>query len=480
VTAPRVPSDLMRFGAWLLGRRCLNPSLPWPVQRARLDRLTAPALLPRGVAVTRESVAGLPAVVVSAATPGPTVLHFHGGGYCVGSARTPLVWAAHLAAKTGCRVILPEYRLAPEHPFPAAFEDADTILAEVCGEAGAASVVVSGDSAGGGLALAVLMARRDAGREPLAGGILLSPWLDLTRDRRAIPALVRLDVLLSPGWLEACAHAYAGETDLGDVRVSPLRAGPEGLPPLLIQSPARDLLAPDAERMAARAAAAGVDVTYTRWPRLWHDFMLQPGLLAAADSAVAQAGWFLAKVTTLLRLLPVWAEERAELCRVEFGFLERGEVPAARGLGHANHVRGALEPRAGRAKGTAGRGAAWERDVAGEEREAGGNLDAAGVLRGRDRGVRAVHPHRGADRTGQPVDRDVCEDLVLGNGSLIWSCQLPGATAAAARRKPRCGNGHTGAVIAVDSGLVVDLAHSRAPHEHANAKVGVQQARDAA
>jgi len=157
-------------------------------------------------------------------------------------------------------------------------------------------VVVSGDSAGGGLALALLLSMRDEGQDLPAGCILLSPWIDLGRDRWAVPDLVRRDVLLSPDWLDACARAYADPSTWADHPVSPLRAAHSGLPPLLIQAAAGELLAPDAGLLAASASAAGVDVTYTRWPRMWHDFALQPGLLAAADSAMAQAAWFVSKV----------------------------------------------------------------------------------------------------------------------------------------------------------------------------------------
>ena len=295
---PRVPPAVMRLGLRQLGRRCLDPALPWPVQRARLDQLTRNSLLPRRITVAERDVAGMRAEVVSARDTEArrTVIHFHGGGYCVGSAFLPRSWAAHLSALTGWRVVLPEYRLAPEHPHPAALDDARAVLAALSGEAGPGSVVVSGDSAGGGLALGLLLGLRDEGQDLPAGCILLSPWLDLGRDRRADPDLVRRDVVLTPGWLEACARAYAAPAAWADPSVSPLRAAPAGLPPLLIQAGTDELPAPDAELLAARAADAGTDVTYTRWPRLWHDFALQPGLLAAADSALAQTAWFLTRV----------------------------------------------------------------------------------------------------------------------------------------------------------------------------------------
>jgi acetyl esterase/lipase len=297
---PRVPAAVMRFGARQIGRRCLDPALPWPLQRTRLDQLTGASVLPRGTTVDGQAIAGVPAKLVSAAAPGPersrlTVIHFHGGGYCVGSARMVRSWAAYLSAQAGCRVVLPEYRLAPEHPYPAALEDARAVTDELLRETAPGSVVLSGDSAGGGLALALLMSMRDEGKDLPAGCILLSPWLDLGRDRRAVADLVRRDVLLSPGWLEACARAYADSSAWSDPLVSPLCAPHSGLPPLLIQAATSELLAPDAALLAASASAAGVDVTYSRWPGLWHDFALQPGLLAAADSALEQSAWFVRK-----------------------------------------------------------------------------------------------------------------------------------------------------------------------------------------
>ncbi len=295
----RVPPAVMRLGVRQLGRRCLDPALPWQVQRTRLDQLTGISLLPRGTAVAEQAIAGVRAEVVSSRAPGSqrTVIHFHGGGYCLGSSREARSWAAHLSAQTGCRVVLPEYRLAPENPYPAALEDARAVMRALSGEAEPGSVVVSGDSAGGGLALALVLWMRETALELPAGCILLSPWLDLGRDRRAVPDLVRRDVLLNPDWLDACARAYAGPSTWADHLISPLNAAHSGLPPLLIQAGTEELLAPDAELLAASASAARADVTYTRWPRMWHDFALQPGLLAAADSALAQASWFVRKVT---------------------------------------------------------------------------------------------------------------------------------------------------------------------------------------
>jgi monoterpene epsilon-lactone hydrolase len=296
----RLPPALVRPGIRQLGRRVLDPALAWETQRRRFDQvMRIVTLMPRGTRVTGSVLNGVPAEVVTAAgaRPGRTVVHFHGGGYCVGSARMMRTWAARLSAQAACRVVVPEYRLAPEHAYPAALDDAHAVLNALLSEAGPGSIVVSGDSAGGGLALSVLRALRDAGAKTPAGCILMSPWLDLTRDRWALPGLVRKDLLLNPPWLAACAAAYASPSQWPDPRISPLRASHAGLPPLLIQAASDDLLASDAELLATSAHAAGTQVTYTKWPHMWHDFALLPGLVAAADSAVHQAAWFVTAVT---------------------------------------------------------------------------------------------------------------------------------------------------------------------------------------
>jgi epsilon-lactone hydrolase len=295
----RLPPGLMRLGMRQVGRRVLDPRLPWEVQRRRLDQAVRGSPVPRGTRIAGRVLNGVPAEVVTAsgARPGRTVVHFHGGGYCIGSPRMTRTWAAHLSARAACRVVVPDYRLAPEHPHPAGLDDARAVMDALRGEGPPASLVVSGDSAGGGLALSCVVALRDAGESLPAGCMLASPWLDLSRDRRAVTGLVRREVMLSPGWLEACALAYAPRADWAASSVSPLLAAHGGLPPLLIQAGSDELLAPDAERLAVSASAAGADVTYTRWPGMWHDFVLHPGLVAAADSAIAQSAWFVRAVT---------------------------------------------------------------------------------------------------------------------------------------------------------------------------------------
>src|SRR5690242_14613641 len=126
----------------------LPPALDWEVQRRRFDQVMRASLMPRGTSVTESMLDGVPAEVVTAAAarPGRTVVHFHGGGYCLGSARMMRTWAARLSAQAGCRVVVPEYRLAPAHAYPTALDDARAALNALLTEADPASIVLSGDS----------------------------------------------------------------------------------------------------------------------------------------------------------------------------------------------------------------------------------------------------------------------------------------------------------------------------------------------
>ena len=243
-----LPPSLMRLGAGQIGRHVLNRDLPWPTQRQRLDRLMGASPIPRGTHVTELTISGVrtETVTVIGERPKRTVLHFHGGGYCVGSAKMAQGWAARLAAQAACQVVVPEYRLAPEHPFPAALDDARDLLRALPGDVDPASVVLSGDSAGAGLAMSLLLALREAGEQLPAGAILISPWLDLTADRRANADLVRRDVLLSPRWLEA-APALTPTRRTGRIRPShrcsanttDRRCCSSSLPPMTCSRPTR-------------------------------------------------------------------------------------------------------------------------------------------------------------------------------------------------------------------------------------------------
>lgn len=282
--SPTMPKLAGRQASRLMRRLVLNPSLPWELQRSRMERASAALAEPAGVERSDDLVAGVPVEVLGPAgrEPSATLVQVHGGGFCVGAPQQSRAWAGALALALGIEVILPDYRLAPEHPFPAGADDVAAVLDHVLTRFDPASVALSGDSAGANLALVAAMARRDEGRSLPAALVLISPWLDLTADRLEDRALVRRDPLLSPDWLAACAVAYA-PGQLSEPAVSPLRGELGGLPPTLIQGGTDDVLSPDAAR-AARAM--GSSATLSVGPACWHDFSLQVGTLKEADRAL--------------------------------------------------------------------------------------------------------------------------------------------------------------------------------------------------
>jgi monoterpene epsilon-lactone hydrolase len=201
---------------------------------------------------------------------GSALVFFHGGGYAVCSAATHRAAVALIAAGFGARAIVVDYRLAPEYPHPAALDDARAVWAAL--ELAPERIAIAGDSAGGGLALALALALRDGG-EPLPGALgLIAPWLDLTLDITGTRAPDSGDMLLSRGLLRRFAQAYlSGGTHADAPAVSPLFAELHGLPPLIVHTSEHDLLRPDGERLVARARSAGVSVEHEALPELWHD-----------------------------------------------------------------------------------------------------------------------------------------------------------------------------------------------------------------
>lgn len=288
----RVPPAVLRAALRVTVRPALSPRVPVRLQRWALDANAALVPVPRAARFHRTVLGSVPVTSVRHGGPdgpGPVVLYFHGGGFVAGSPRMLHGMAAALSRAAGAVVHLADYRLAPEHPYPAALSDAlAAYRALLAAGTPADRVVLAGDSAGGNLALTAALRLRDEGDPPPAGLVLVSPWLDLALTGRSVTDMARRDPELRASWLRACARAYLG--DDGDPGPGPLAADLAGLPPLHLQAGAEELLVSDADRLAERAAAAGVGVTYDRWPRMWHDFPLCTGLLAAADEAVEAVG----------------------------------------------------------------------------------------------------------------------------------------------------------------------------------------------
>jgi acetyl esterase/lipase len=199
------------------------------------------------------------------------LLFLHGGGYVTGSINSHLMLCIPMAQTLKMNVFAPEYRLAPEHPFPAALEDALKAYRWLLAQGyKPADIIIAGDSAGGGLALAVVLALRE-NHEPLPAAIIcMSPWADLTNSGQSHITKADAEVVLKTDVLKEWALCYTDETNLNNPLVSPVYADFHGFPPLLIQVGSEEILLDDARMLADKAKADGVDVTLKVWAGLWH------------------------------------------------------------------------------------------------------------------------------------------------------------------------------------------------------------------
>jgi epsilon-lactone hydrolase len=247
--------------------------------RAGMEAMVGALPLLEGTTVEPVSAGGVPSEWVrpaAVAAPDACILYLHGGGYVIGSCNTHRPLASHLATRTGLPVLLVDYRLGPEHPYPAAVDDALTAYAWLLAQGYEPNrIVVAGDSAGGGLTLATLLAVRDRGLPRPALGIAISPWTDLTLSGESMTSMEDRDPMVRRAGLSRMAAWYVGSADPTDPLVSPLFGDPAGLPPLLIHVGEVETLRDDAVGFTARAVAAGVDVTLEVWPEMihvWHAF----------------------------------------------------------------------------------------------------------------------------------------------------------------------------------------------------------------
>lgn len=223
-------------------------------------------------------------------------LHLHGGGYVMGDPAGSRGFTTALAIASRARVISLDYRLAPAHAFPAAVDDALAAYAGLLqGGTPASHVAIGGESAGGGLAMAALVAIRDAGLPSPAGAVLMSPWVDLACTGPSHEGRAAHDPLLTRGVLLDMARQYLQGQHPGAPLASPIAADLRGLPPLLIQVGADEVLLDDAVILAQRARMAGVDAQLEVWPDMIHVWQMFGGVLPEADQAVARIADFLAQ-----------------------------------------------------------------------------------------------------------------------------------------------------------------------------------------
>ena len=252
--------------------------------------------LPSDVATEAVRANGVPAewVWVPTAAADRVVLYVHGGAYVIGSINTHRDLAGRISRASGARVLNVDYRLAPEHPHPAAVEDATAAYRWLVANGRApARLAIAGDSAGGGLTIATLVALRDAGDPLPAAGVCLSPWVDLEGIGESMSSRAHLDPMVQKDHLLRMAKLYLGDLHPRTPLAAPLYADLSGLPPLLIQVGTAETLLDDATRIAERAKKAGVDVTLDVWEDMIHVFQAFAAMLPEGQQAVEQIGEYL-------------------------------------------------------------------------------------------------------------------------------------------------------------------------------------------
>jgi epsilon-lactone hydrolase len=271
------------------------------VQREVFTGMLASRPLPDDVILTPSVIGGVPVVEIEidGVAPAGTLLWFHGGFYVLGSPRTSAALASTVSRRTGLKVISVDYRLAPEHPYPAALDDAVAFYRAILGSAEGRDpgrVAVVGESAGAGLAAALLIAARDQDLAMPAAGVLFSPYADLTLSGDSMKTKAGVDPSFTAEAIARRAADYVGSADPADPLISPVFADLRGLPPLLIQVGTHELLLDDAVRLAARAAAADVPVTLEVTPGVPHLFQAFAAMLDEGDAALARVTEFLGRV----------------------------------------------------------------------------------------------------------------------------------------------------------------------------------------
>lgn len=265
-------------------------------QRAIFHAMISSVPLPDDVSATPGELGGVPVVTVQTLDldPALAILYFHGGAYALGSAPDSVGLAADVARRVGARAISVDYRLAPEHPFPAAVDDAVDAYRALLGQGVPPSnIAFVGESAGGGLVAATLVALKDADLPQPASAAVFSPWTDLTVSGASAVSKAKLDPALTPEALRTRARDYLGDRDPSTPLASPIFADLTGLPPLLIQVGSHEILLDDAVRLAARAADHDVAVSLEVWPGVPHVFQSFAAILDDADHALNAAAAFI-------------------------------------------------------------------------------------------------------------------------------------------------------------------------------------------
>lgn len=272
-----MPSQESLMVKQLLKASLTNQTQEFSIDAARrgLEALSAFTPVAPDVKVERLSVEGIPAEWVTApnAKEERVFLYLHGGAYIMGSCNTHRFLASKLSRSTASRVLVPEYRLAPENPYPAAVEDALAAYRWLVNSGiSPENIIIGGDSAGGGLTLSTLLSLKEAGERLPALAVLLSPWTDLAATGKSMETRKDADPWLKPESTRSTPALYIRELDPRDPHVSPIYADLSDLPPMLVHVGNDEILLDDSVRLVDRATAAGVEISFKIWDDMWHVF----------------------------------------------------------------------------------------------------------------------------------------------------------------------------------------------------------------
>ena len=277
---------LARHMARTAGKTVMSPENPRQIARKRMDAGADRLPTPDDIKIESTTLAGLNALSFTPDDHRPGLLLFlHGGGYCLGSPKSHRPLVTRLAKALKIKAVSVDYRLAPEHVFPCAVEDGTSALNWAMSHSDG-PVLIAGDSAGGGLALASILRQREQGRPLPQGVYLISPWTDMTASGESTRTRAKSDPMLKPDWLMAGAALYLEDTPADTPEASPLFAELTGFPPVFIQTGDAEILRDDSIRFAEKLEQAGVPVQCEIWEALWHDFPLFAPLLPEADMAL--------------------------------------------------------------------------------------------------------------------------------------------------------------------------------------------------
>ncbi|MDX1693436.1 MAG: alpha/beta hydrolase [Ketobacteraceae bacterium] len=276
----------------------VDAKLPVETARRRFNGLNLVARKPQGVTLEQITMGGVPVerITPRGCTSQRHLLYFHGGAFCVGAPRTHRDLTVFLAKTLNRTVWAADYRLAPEHPFPAGAEDCLTVYREMVEQVGSDNIALAGDSAGGNLVLVTLMMAREAGIPMPEAGILYSPWVDLRCCSESYYTQRDRDPMLTGPWLRRMREHYRNGQDVHLPLLSPLFGDLSGLPPLLLHVGRNEILLNDTLNLESRIRAQGGQVEMKVWESLWHVFHAHVQYLEVARQAVRETRLFLNQV----------------------------------------------------------------------------------------------------------------------------------------------------------------------------------------